>query len=118
MGETLEQYEAGSTTDVVRRQIRTGLAGIDSDSAPRIVVAYEPVWAIGTGKASSGENANFVHQQVIRPALSDLFGAQLQTLIRILYGGSVTASNASEFFAYADIDGALVGGQASSRMNS
>jgi triosephosphate isomerase len=110
VGETLEQYEAGSTTDVVRRQIQTGLAGIDSASAPRIIVAYEPVWAIGTGKASSGENANFVHQQVIRPALSDLFGAATAGLIRILYGGSVTASNASEFFAYADIDGALVGG--------
>ena len=110
VGETLEQYEAGSTTDVVRRQIQTGLAGIDSASAPRIIVAYEPVWAIGTGKASSGENANFVHQQVIRPALSDLFGAATADLIRILYGGSVTASNASEFFAYADIDGALVGG--------
>jgi triosephosphate isomerase len=110
VGETLDQYEAGSTTDVVRRQIQTGLAGIDSASAPRIIVAYEPVWAIGTGKASSGENANFVHQQVIRPALSDLFGAATADLIRILYGGSVTASNASEFFAYADIDGALVGG--------
>jgi triosephosphate isomerase (TIM) len=84
VGETLEQYEAGSTTDVVRRQIQTGLAGIDSASAPRIVVAYEPVWAIGTGKASSGENANFVHQQVIRPALSDLFGAATADLIRIL----------------------------------
>ena len=110
VGETLEQYEAGSTTDVVRRQIQTGLAGIDSASAPRIIVAYEPVWAIGTGKASSGENANFVHQQVIRPALGDLFGAATADLIRILYGGSVTASNAAEFFAYADIDGALVGG--------
>jgi triosephosphate isomerase (TIM) len=110
VGETLEQYEAGSTTDVVRRQIQTGLAAINSASAPGIIVAYEPIWAIGTGKASSGENANFVHQQVIRPALSDLFGAATADLIRILYGGSVTASNASEFFAYADIDGALVGG--------
>jgi triosephosphate isomerase len=110
VGETLEQYEAGSTSDVVRRQISVGLAGIDSASAAEIVVAYEPVWAIGTGKASSGENANFVHQQVIRPALSDLLGAQNAEAIRILYGGSVTAANASEFFAYPDIDGALVGG--------
>ncbi|MGZ9235555.1 MAG: triose-phosphate isomerase, partial [Anaerolineales bacterium] len=75
VGETLQQYEAGSTSDVVRRQIHMGLAGIDSASAAKIVVAYEPIWAIGTGKASSGENANFVHQQVIRPALTDLFGA-------------------------------------------
>jgi triosephosphate isomerase len=110
VGETLEQYESGSTSEVVRRQVRVGLAGIDSASAAQIVVAYEPVWAIGTGKASSGENADFVHHQVIRPALSELFGAQAADAIRILYGGSVTAANASEFFAFADIDGALVGG--------
>ena len=110
VGETLEQYEAGSTSEVVRRQISVGLAGLDSASAGKIVVAYEPVWAIGTGKASSGENANFVHQQVIRPALGELLGAQNADAIRILYGGSVTASNASEFFSYPDIDGALVGG--------
>ena len=110
VGETLEQYEAGATSEVVHRQIRVGLANVDSTSAAHIVVAYEPVWAIGTGKASSGENANFVHQQVIRPALSELFGAQTADSIRILYGGSVTAANASEFFAYPDIDGALVGG--------
>jgi triosephosphate isomerase len=110
VGETLTQYEARQTSDVVRRQISVGLGGIDSAFAPRVVVAYEPVWAIGTGKASSGENANFVHQQVIRPALTDLFGADTAQAIRILYGGSVTASNASEFFVYPDIDGALVGG--------
>jgi triosephosphate isomerase len=110
VGETLEQYEAGTTSEVVNRQIQVGLAGIDSTVAARIVVAYEPVWAIGTGKASSGENANFVHQQVIRLALSEQFGAQTADAIRVLYGGSVTAANASEFFAYPDIDGALVGG--------
>jgi triosephosphate isomerase len=110
VGETLDQYEGGQTSEVVRRQIKGGFAGIDSANAAKIVVAYEPVWAIGTGKASSGENANFVHQQVIRPVLSELFGAQGAEVIRILYGGSVTASNASEFFAYPDIDGALVGG--------
>lgn len=110
VGETLDQYEAGQTAEVVRRQISVGLAGIDSANAPKIVVAYEPVWAIGTGKASSGENANYVHQKVIRPALSELFGADGAEAIRILYGGSVTASNAAEFFGYPDIDGALVGG--------
>jgi triosephosphate isomerase (TIM) len=110
VGETLDQYESGLTAEVARRQIKGGLAGIDSANAAKIVVAYEPVWAIGTGKASSGENANQVHQQVIRPALSDLFGAEGAQAIRILYGGSVTASNASEFFAFPDIDGALVGG--------
>jgi triosephosphate isomerase len=110
VGETLDQYESGLTAEVVRRQIRGGFAGIDSANASKIVVAYEPVWAIGTGKASSGENANYVHQKVIRPALSDVFGADGAEAIRIQYGGSVTASNAAEFFAYADIDGALVGG--------
>ena len=113
VGETLEQYESGLTSEVVRRQIKVGLAAIDPvdpAGARRIIVAYEPVWAIGTGKASSGENANQVHQHVIRPALSDLFGEETAAAIRIQYGGSVTAANASEFFAFSDIDGALVGG--------
>ncbi len=110
VGETLDQYEAGLTAEVVQRQIKAGLAGMDSANAAKIVVAYEPVWAIGTGKASSGDNANYVHQKVIRPALGELFGAEGANAIRILYGGSVTAANAAEFFAYPDIDGALVGG--------
>lgn len=110
VGETLDQYESGQTAEVVQRQIRNGLAGIGSADAAKIVIAYEPVWAIGTGKASSGENANYVHEKVIRPALSELFGSEAAEAIRILYGGSVTAANASEFFAFPDIDGALVGG--------
>jgi triosephosphate isomerase len=110
VGETLEQYESGSTAEVVGRQISLGLAGIDSAQGARIVVAYEPVWAIGTGKASSGENANQVLGQVIRPVLRDLFGGEVAQAIRILYGGSVTASNAAEFFDQSEIDGALVGG--------
>ena len=110
VGESLEQYESGQTSEVVRRQIKLGFADVDSASAARIVVAYEPVWAIGTGKASSGENANFVHGKVIRPALSELFGGNNAQAIRILYGGSVTAANAPEFFSQSDIDGALVGG--------
>jgi triosephosphate isomerase (TIM) len=110
VGETLDQYESGLTAEVVRRQIKLGFADVDSAAAARIVVAYEPVWAIGTGKASSGENANAVHGKVIRPALSELFGENNAQAIRIQYGGSVTAANASEFFAMSDIDGALVGG--------
>ncbi len=110
VGETLQQYEANQTAEVVARQIRHGLAGLDSNFAPRLVVAYEPIWAIGTGKASSGENANDVLGKVIRPALSELFGAQTAQAIRILYGGSVTGSNAGEFFSCSEIDGALVGG--------
>jgi triosephosphate isomerase len=110
VGETLQQYEANQTADVVARQIRLGLAGLDSNFAPRLVIAYEPIWAIGTGKASSGENANDVLGKVIRPALSELFGPQTAQVIRILYGGSVTGSNAAEFFSCSEIDGALVGG--------
>jgi triosephosphate isomerase len=113
VGETLDQYEAGLTSEVVRRQIKFGLAGIDPMDVARvrrIIVAYEPVWAIGTGKASSGENANGVIAQVIRPALSDLFGEDIAQSIRVQYGGSVTASNATEFFMQPEIDGALVGG--------
>lgn len=110
VGETLEQYESKQTPEVVTRQISLGLRDVDPAFAPRIVVAYEPVWAIGTGKASSGENANQVHKQIIRPALSRLYGAETAQAIRILYGGSVTASNAAEYFSQTDIDGALVGG--------
>lgn len=110
VGETLDEYESNRTSEVVLRQINLGFADVDPAVASRIVVAYEPVWAIGTGKASSGENANVVHAQVIRPALMRLFGEDNAQAIRILYGGSVTAANASEFFRQSDIDGALVGG--------
>lgn len=110
VGETLDQYESGLTGEVVRRQITLGFADVDPASAPRIVVAYEPVWAIGTGKASSGENANVVVKQIIRSALGGLFDDALAESIRVLYGGSVTAANASEFFSQPEIDGALVGG--------
>jgi triosephosphate isomerase len=110
VGETLEQYESKQTSEVVARQIGLGLKDVDPAFAPRIVVAYEPVWAIGTGKASSAENANQVHAQVVRPALSKLYGDETAQAIRILYGGSVTASNAAEYFGQTDIDGALVGG--------
>jgi len=110
VGETLEEYESNRTEEVVRRQIALGFADIDSAKASRIIVAYEPVWAIGTGKASSAENANMVHRQFIRPALTELFGEEIAQAIRIQYGGSVKAANASEFFSQSDIDGALVGG--------
>jgi triosephosphate isomerase len=110
VGETLDQYESGQTGEVVRRQISEGLKGVDAAFAPRLVVAYEPVWAIGTGKASSGENANAVVKDVIRPALAELFGKDTAQQIRVLYGGSVTGANAAEFFGQPDIDGALVGG--------
>jgi triosephosphate isomerase len=110
VGETLDEYESGRTGEVVRRQISLGLADVDPAKAARLVVAYEPVWAIGTGKASSGENANAVLADHIRPALASLFGAETSQAIRIQYGGSVTAANAAEFFGQPEIDGALVGG--------
>jgi triosephosphate isomerase len=110
VGETLQQYESNQTSEVVGRQIKIGLADVDPAFAPRMVVAYEPVWAIGTGKASSGPNANDVVGKVIRPALDKLFGDKTAQAIRVLYGGSVTASNAAEFFGQSEIDGALVGG--------
>jgi triosephosphate isomerase len=110
VGETLQQYEANQTAEVVSRQIRLGLISVDPNFAKKLVIAYEPVWAIGTGKASSSANANDVLGKVIRPALSELFGAQTSQAIRILYGGSVTSSNAAEYFGCSEIDGALVGG--------
>jgi triosephosphate isomerase len=110
VGETLVENQAGRTAEVVRRQTLEGLKGVDAAFAPSLVVAYEPVWAIGSGLASSGENAEAVQRDVVRAALADLFGAQTAQAIRILYGGSVTAANAAEFFAQPDIDGALVGG--------
>jgi triosephosphate isomerase len=110
VGETLEQYEAKQTREVVSTQTKGSLKGVPAEFAPRIVVAYEPVWAIGTGKASNGPDANAVVKDVIRPALAELFGAETAQAIRVLYGGSVTAANAAEFFGQPDIDGALVGG--------
>jgi triosephosphate isomerase (TIM) len=110
VGETLAEYESGQTAAVVKRQVLEGLKGVDAAFAPTMVVAYEPVWAIGTGKASSAENAESVHRDVVRAALKELFGAETAQAIRILYGGSVTGANAAEFFTQPDIDGALVGG--------
>lgn len=110
IGETLAQYEAGETRSVVERQVLQGFKGIDAALASQIVVAYEPVWAIGTGKAATSEGANTVHKDFIRPALAQLFGSAIANGIRVLYGGSVTGANAAEFFAQSDIDGALVGG--------
>jgi len=110
IGETLAEYESGKTGEVVKRQLLHGFKDIETALASTIVVAYEPVWAIGTGKAATGEGANAVLRDHIRPALASLFGSAVTQNMRILYGGSVTAANAAEFFGQAEIDGALVGG--------
>ena len=110
VGETLDQYVSNQTREVVSRQTSQSLRDVNPAFAPRLVVAYEPVWAIGTGKASSGEDANKVVEDIIRPALADLYGSETAEAIRVLYGGSVTGANAAEFFTQSDIDGALVGG--------
>jgi len=110
VGETLSEYEAGQTSEVVRRQIKLGLAELATASAGSLVIAYEPVWAIGTGKASTGTGANAVVADVIRSALKEMFGEIVAQSIRVLYGGSVKADNAAEFFGQPEIDGALVGG--------
>jgi triosephosphate isomerase len=110
VGETLEEYESNRTREVVTRQSSLGLKDLSEDFAPRLVVAYEPVWAIGTGKASTADAANAVIKDFIRPALAELYGEKTAQAVRVLYGGSVTGANAAEFFAQPDIDGALVGG--------
>jgi len=110
VGESLEENESGRTGEVVRRQISLGLKNADPAKAAKIIVAYEPIWAIGTGRASSGDGANAVIADYIRPALAELFGEETAQAIRIQYGGSVTSANADEFFGQPEIDGALVGG--------
>jgi triosephosphate isomerase len=110
VGETLAQREAGETAVVVSTQVTSGLAGLTAEEVKAIVVAYEPVWAIGTGRASTGDDANAVVAQNIRAPLSKLFGENVAQGIRVQYGGSVTPANIEEFMGAPEIDGALVGG--------
>jgi len=110
VGETLNDYESGRTAEVVTRQIQVGLKNLTTEHAARLVVAYEPVWAIGTGRASTSANANLVIRDFIRKPFSEMYGVGTSQAIRVLYGGSVTATNAAEFFNEPEIDGALVGG--------
>lgn len=110
VGETLAEHDSGLTAEVVSRQIRLGFTGQLRESIPMVVVAYEPVWAIGTGRASNGPDANSVIHDHIRKPLTEMFGGEVAQAVRVLYGGSVTSANATEFFTQPDIDGALVGG--------
>ena len=109
VGETLEQREAGETNAVVAGQIAGSLEGLDPERAGGIVIAYEPVWAIGTGKTATPQQAEEVHA-MIRGELTKMFGDTIAEQIRLQYGGSVKPGNASELLSQPNIDGALVGG--------
>ncbi len=105
VGESLEENKADKTSEVVTRQIKEGLKDVNTN----LVIAYEPIWAIGTGLAATADGANSTIK-IIRSVLAELFGKEEAEKIRILYGGSVKGSNAVEYFSQSDIDGALVGG--------
>lgn len=109
VGELLDQREAGQTATVVLGQLNAGLAGVSSDELQRVVIAYEPVWAIGTGRTALPEDAQEVHQAIRKAAASGYDGRAAEAL-RIVYGGSVKGANASGLFAQPDIDGGLIGG--------
>lgn len=109
VGEKLEDREAGRTNDVNKTQINGGLAGLTAEEAKKVVIAYEPVWAIGTGKTATPEIAEETHK-AIRCELANMFGEEVANEITIQYGGSMKPENAQELLAQADIDGGLIGG--------
>src|SRR5882762_130995 len=109
VGEVLEEREAGLTDDVLRRQCVRAFHAVSAKKAARLVIAYEPVWAIGTGKTATPELAAEAHA-VIRSEAGEIFGDQFASRLRILYGGSVKPENAAALMAQEEIDGALVGG--------
>jgi triosephosphate isomerase len=109
VGERLEDRDAGLTERVVSAQVRGSLGGLPSDALGRLAIAYEPVWAIGTGRAATRQDAEDVIV-LIRALVSELYGSSVADVTRILYGGSVTAANIDDFMASPQIDGALVGG--------
>ena len=111
IGETLEEREANTTKAVLEKQLREGLAEVSLKTGDQLIVAYEPVWAIGTGKTASATQAQEIHE-FCRTLLADIFDKDIAQQIRILYGGSVNPANINELMAQTDIDGALVGGAA------
>jgi triosephosphate isomerase len=109
VGERLEEREAGRTDMVNEEQVRLGLREVPPEQIGRLTIAYEPVWAIGTGRTATPADAQDA-QSKIRAILADLYGAELASRVRIMYGGSLKASNAAEIFKQPDVDGGLVGG--------
>lgn len=109
VGELLSEREAGRTSDVVTRQLKEGLAGLDAEKMSAVTIAYEPVWAIGTGVTASPDQAQEVHAS-IRKLLAEMYSDEVAQEIRIQYGGSAKPSNAAELMSQPDIDGLLVGG--------
>lgn len=109
VGELLEQREAGQTREIIKSQFKGSLAGLSDDQIQKTIIAYEPVWAIGTGKTASPEQAQEVHAD-LRKLLADEYNRETSESVRILYGGSVKPENASDLMSQSDIDGALVGG--------
>ncbi len=109
VGETLEERESGATTKVVGRQVREAFSGFSANDMSKVVVAYEPVWAIGTGKVATDEQAQEVHA-FIRKTLGEMFGSECGDSVRILYGGSMKPGNAAGLLKQKDIDGGLIGG--------
>ncbi len=108
-GETLAEREAGRTDMKVVNQVRAGLSGVSAEAAAALVIAYEPIWAIGTGRTASADDAQSVCA-LVRATVNELFGAPVADSVRIQYGGSVKPSNVAELMSQPDIDGALVGG--------
>jgi len=109
VGELLEEREAGRTGEVIRQQFSGSLAGLTSEQMQQVVIAYEPVWAIGTGKVASQQQAEEVHSD-LRKIMREQYNAEVADAVRIQYGGSVKPSNAAELLGQPNIDGALVGG--------
>lgn len=109
VGETIEQRDAGRTSEVVLGQLQTGVRRVDPARAASLVIAYEPVWAIGTGRNATPEDAGEVIG-LIRRVIADLFASEVAAAVRVQYGGSVTPGNIRDFMAHPEIDGALVGG--------
>jgi triosephosphate isomerase len=110
VGESDDQRTANETESVITAQVRAALNGIAAEQMAHVVIAYEPIWAIGTGKSASAQIANEVIGGMIRPTLTTLYGVDVAQTVRIQYGGSVTPDNMAEYMGLPDIDGALVGG--------